>query len=91
MIAIAYRLSTVQQGRIVERGTHETLLQQSGVYRRLYLAQFASEAEQISAGTPHERGSIRAWFDALISVVTGAPPERRHNMTGEHQACSLAG
>jgi ABC-type transport system involved in cytochrome bd biosynthesis fused ATPase/permease subunit len=48
----------VQQGRIVERGTHETLLQQSGVYRRLYLAQFALEAEQISAGTPHERGSM---------------------------------
>jgi ABC-type multidrug transport system fused ATPase/permease subunit len=67
VIAIAHRLSTVQranqilvvqQGRIVERGTHETLLQQSGVYRRLYLAQFASEAEQISAGTPHERGSM---------------------------------
>ena len=67
VIAIAHRLSTVQranqilvvqQGRIVERGTHETLLQQSGVYRRLYLAQFALEAEQISAGTPHERGSM---------------------------------
>jgi len=67
VIAIAHRLSTVQrasqilvvqQGRIVERGTHEALLQQSGVYRRLYLAQFASEAEQISAGTPHERGSM---------------------------------
>jgi ABC-type multidrug transport system fused ATPase/permease subunit len=67
VIAIAHRLSTVQranqilvvqQGRIVERGTHETLLQQSGVYRRLYLAQFASEAEQISAGPPHERGSM---------------------------------
>jgi ABC-type multidrug transport system fused ATPase/permease subunit len=67
VIAIAHRLSTVQranqilvvqQGRIVERGTREALLQQSGVYRRLYLAQFASEAEQISAGTPHERGSM---------------------------------
>ena len=67
VIAIAHRLSTVQranqilvvqQGRIVERGTHETLLQQSGVYRRLYLALFASEAEQISASTPHERGSM---------------------------------
>ncbi|HVB74970.1 MAG TPA: ABC transporter ATP-binding protein, partial [Ktedonobacteraceae bacterium] len=55
VIAIAHRLSTiqradqilvVQQGRIVERGTHEALLQQSGLYQRLYAAQFAPEAEQ---------------------------------------------
>lgn len=54
-IAIAHRLSTiqradqilvVQQGQIVERGTHAALLQQSGLYQRLYEAQFASEAEQ---------------------------------------------
>ncbi|HET9015911.1 MAG TPA: ABC transporter ATP-binding protein [Thermomicrobiaceae bacterium] len=53
-IAIAHRLSTIQRadqilvvddGRIVERGTHEELLERSGRYRQLYLAQFASEAE----------------------------------------------
>ncbi len=52
VIAIAHRLSTiqradqilvVQQGCIVERGTHEELLRQSGLYQRLYLAQFAPE------------------------------------------------
>ena len=52
VIAIAHRLSTVQradqilvlqQGCIVERGTHETLLRQSGLYQRLYIAQFAPE------------------------------------------------
>ena len=52
VIAIAHRLSTVQradqilviqQGRIVERGTHEKLLRQSGLYQRLYIAQFAPE------------------------------------------------
>ena len=52
VIAIAHRLSTVQradqilviqQGRIVERGTHENLLRQSGLYQRLYIAQFAPE------------------------------------------------
>ena len=50
VIAIAHRLSTVQradqilviqQGHIVERGTHEKLLRQSGLYQRLYIAQFA--------------------------------------------------
>ena len=52
VIAIAHRLSTVQradqilviqQGRIVEQGTHENLLHQSGLYKRLYIAQFAPE------------------------------------------------
>lgn len=50
-IVIAHRLSTVQRadrivviddGRIAEEGTHESLLQHSGIYRRLYEVQFAS-------------------------------------------------
>ena len=49
-IAIAHRLSTilsadvifvVERGRIVERGTHEELLDRSGLYASLYREQFA--------------------------------------------------
>ena len=45
---IAHRLSTIQncdiivcfdEGRIVEAGTHEQLLQHNGYYKKLYLAQ----------------------------------------------------
>ena len=44
-IAIAHRLSTVKnadeiivmsEGRIVERGTHDQLIEQGGIYRKLY-------------------------------------------------------
>ena len=53
-IVIAHRLSTVRNadcifvidsGRIVERGTHDELIAQAGVYRTLYDRQFISESE----------------------------------------------
>nr|WP_243681384.1 hypothetical protein [Lacticaseibacillus manihotivorans] len=46
---IAHRLSTIQaadlilvidQGHVIERGTHESLLAQNGFYAQLYNAQF---------------------------------------------------
>ncbi len=58
VIAIAHRLSTIQRadqilvvngGQIVERGTHQELLDQSGLYQELYYAQFAPDAEQAGA------------------------------------------
>jgi ATP-binding cassette subfamily B protein len=50
---IAHRLSTIRDadkilvingGRIIERGTHETLLAQRGFYHNLYMSQFKGKA-----------------------------------------------
>lgn len=61
-IVIAHRLSTIQRadrilvidaGRIVEEGTHTSLMEKGGVYKRLYALQFADEdirATRQSAG-----------------------------------------
>ena len=54
-IIIAHRLATVQkadriivldQGQVVEEGTHEELLKQKGAYNELYKAQFLEEVDQ---------------------------------------------
>ncbi len=54
-VVIAHRLSTIRradlillldQGRVVERGSHEELMRSGGRYRRLYLDQFVDEEER---------------------------------------------
>ncbi|MGD2077050.1 MAG: ABC transporter ATP-binding protein [Chloroflexota bacterium] len=59
---IAHRLSTIRQadqvlvinhGRLIERGTHDTLLAQRGFYHDLYMGQFVQEE---TAGELHGQG-----------------------------------
>jgi len=60
-LVIAHRLSTVQaadqilvldEGRIVERGTHDALLAAHGTYRELYLTQYARPSTAAAPGGP---------------------------------------
>jgi ATP-binding cassette subfamily B protein len=57
-IVIAHRLSTIREadqilviddGRVVERGRHEELLDRGGLYAELYHTQFATQARQVDA------------------------------------------
>lgn len=63
VLVVAHRLSTIieadlvlvlDQGRIVERGTHASLLEQRGLYMKLYYKQFAAlesrDAMQLASG-----------------------------------------
>ncbi len=84
-LVIAHRLSTVQtadqiavldKGRVVEVGTHESLLQKQGHYAHLYAMQF-SDHEQPTAtrqipSAPHDfRTSLDLMIGSLQLVVDG--------------------
>ncbi|BAY48234.1 ABC transporter-related protein [Scytonema sp. HK-05] len=68
-LVIAHRLSTVQkadqiavldQGRVVEVGTHKELLEKGGYYSRLYSMQFADKPQ---ASTKHQQSLIRISYE----------------------------
>lgn len=75
-ITIAHRLSTIRdahnivvmtEGRIVEQGTHNELLEKRGAYYNLVSAQNIAAAEEI---TPEEQAAIDAEEEALIRKMT---------------------
>jgi subfamily B ATP-binding cassette protein MsbA len=104
-LVIAHRLSTVQKahqiavldrGRVVELGTHEALLQQNGLYSRLYAMQFSESPQpnhqehpdqtEILAQTSYEfRSHLNAMIGSLslLSDATSDAPEEHSELVEE--------
>lgn len=80
-LVIAHRLSTVQkadqiavldQGKVVEVGTHNELLQKGGYYSRLYSMQFANNSEDSSRNNQtllRISYEIRTQLNSMIGVL----------------------
>src|SRR5699024_10007137 len=75
---IAHRLSTIrdadlilvmESGRIVEQGTHESLLAAQGAYWRLYQSQFAGAAVDLDA-----EAALGQQPSESVTVATGSMP-----------------
>jgi ATP-binding cassette, subfamily B, bacterial len=90
-IAIAHRLSTirnadvifaVEDGTIVERGTHDELLAQGGLYARLYAEQFGNGAVEahcsdgviLANGQPCRPSSQRRRSDVQVPALALSEP-----------------
>ncbi len=48
-IKVAHRIAVLDEGRIIELGTHEQLLEKNGLYARLYSMQFRNPEEELAA------------------------------------------
>jgi len=55
-LVVAHRLSTIKNadqiaviagGKIIEKGNHDALIQEDGIYRKLYLQQFRDSEEKL--------------------------------------------
>lgn len=90
-LVIAHRLSTVQKadkiavidnGKVVEMGSHEELLLKGGDYTRLYSAQFAEETardEALIRGSYEIRTRLTpmiAYLKLLVDEMVDSPEER---------------
>ncbi|MCJ7609139.1 ATP-binding cassette domain-containing protein, partial [Candidatus Bathyarchaeota archaeon] len=78
---IAHRLSTIRNaslvlvinhGQIIERGTHESLLEQRGFYFSLYNSQFRGTNHTAQPGQTHQTNASSLQVSGMDSALSGA-------------------
>ena len=81
---IAHRLSTIRNaslvlvinhGQIIERGTHESLLEQRGFYFSLYNSQFRGTNHTAQPGQTHQTNASSLQVSGMDSALSGAGAE----------------
>ncbi len=102
-IVIAHRLSTVQnadqiavleQGRVVEVGTHDELLKKGGYFSRLYYMQFAEEAArdealiQSSYEVRTRLNPMIGFLRLLLDDMVDTPEEREELLLESYQSAT---
>eukprot|EP00961_Rhodomonas_salina_P037240 500591-Rhodomonas_salina.1 len=86
-IVIAHRLSTIvdsdqivviQNGRIVERGTHDELIRMNGVYKRLGRRQFGLKGKDEAQGKiSKEAGAAGQEMSSAVELIRRTLQQRR--------------
>jgi len=101
-VMIAHRLSTVvgadrivvlNEGRVVEQGTHDELAGAGGLYARMWADYNQSVAWRISGSADHAHGGTRVPDGARVPDgrgAEGAPTDTTTHATAE-RACAAAG
>ena len=78
-IKVAHRIAVLDQGRIVELGTHNQLMELNGLYARLYSMQFRDPEEELAAlrvalapsDDDHKKAQIPGNSAGLMDMILG--------------------
>jgi energy-coupling factor transporter ATP-binding protein EcfA2 len=98
-LTIAHRLSTLKnadqlivldRGRLVEKGTHDQLLNNGGLYARLVRMQHGKEAAQRAKAELHSAAPAAPLAEAVEDAPSGATAPKPGESTARERAAELA-